>query len=99
MVGYYPLEYLLWVAHVAPKLVKADLDKVSRASYLDKVSRVSCVFWVAWLLLELVATYLRFKELDKIQKDLEKGRSLTPADRVRPCASCSRISSPKHPQG
>mmetsp|Transcript_70311 Transcript_70311/g.103014 ORF Transcript_70311/g.103014 Transcript_70311/m.103014 type:complete len:275 (-) Transcript_70311:42-866(-) len=74
MIAYYPMEHLAWTATLAPKLFPR-LD-------VKKLSRVSCYFWVFWLLLDILATSLRFRELAMIEKHLTRGGLLSSAHQI-----------------
>ena len=69
MTAYYPMEHLAWLATLAPKLFKR-LD-------VDRLWRMSCYFWVLWLLLDIVATCLRLRELDALERHLARHGLLT----------------------
>ena len=51
MMAYYPMEHLAWAATLAPKLFPS--------LNVDKVWRVSCYFWVFWLLLDVMGEFRR----------------------------------------
>ena len=69
MTAYYPMEHLAWLATLAPKLFKR-LD-------VDRLWRMSCYFWVLWLLLDIVGTCLRLRELDALERHLARHGLLT----------------------
>jgi hypothetical protein len=50
MIVYYPMEHAAWAATLAPNLFKPLFD-------VDRLWRVSCYFWVIWLLLDVLGQF------------------------------------------
>mmetsp|Transcript_43836 Transcript_43836/g.109789 ORF Transcript_43836/g.109789 Transcript_43836/m.109789 type:complete len:268 (+) Transcript_43836:36-839(+) len=72
MCVYYPLEHLLWASAAVPSLCKLP-PWASEAA-----SRVSCMFWSLWLLVDLYAVRRRYAELAKVKALLLRRRAMTP---------------------
>jgi len=74
MLGYYPLEHAVWAGTIAPKLFPLDVATLSR---------LSCVFWVLWIVIDIYATHRRWQELKRMETKLKMNGSLTANNKAK----------------
>ena len=76
MVLYYPLEHASWLGWSAGPRFIPSLNP-------DKYSRHSCVLWTLYVLLNIYANYIRYRNCEAQLKLLNKNGNLTKINRLR----------------